>query len=430
MHDPVKTKDTATPLNDLILFVVVCVAVRGLYVFLFPKCYSYDLNSWNVVADLLMAGKNPYHETGMLNWPPFWMQLLFVFKKISLFTHVPFNEVLRGFLVLSEIFLGLVLYAALVRFAKARRAARIVLVGIALNPICIYQVCQHCNFDVLVGFWILLAVYLLLRFQEESDAALWLGACFAVGLGAATKTVPLCLAPLLLISLRRLKLLERCLGAALMVVPITLSLSVLYVLEPGDIQSKVLGYRSLAGTFGLTGLFSLFGWDALLRCWSAVFLAAYGCAWVGLGWWLSRRERVAPAALVSLAVLLLLAIPSLGPGYAPQYVYWFLPLLVLLYGLAEGWTRRLLWLLYGVGLATYTIAYGFNFKTYGAFVLEIVQNQPLLEFGKRIATPTGERLLNLPLWVSYVATCAWLAALVAKGARPLTPDARCRAAPR
>lgn len=413
---------SANPIVDVALFVVVSLAVRGAYLFLFSSCHAFDVYAWNVVADTLMAGKNPYHETELLNYPPFWMQLLFLFKKISLSCHVSFNSVLRGFLILVETGLGGLLYMTLARFSGFRRAGWLVITGIALNPICVFQVCQQCHFDVLVGLWMLLAIYLLLRFQEQPESQYWLGACFALGMGAQAKIIPLCLAPLLLVSVRRLKPLERVLGLALVFVPVVLTLSAIYVLTPGDIEAKVLGYRSIPGTFGFTGLFNYFGWNFLLSWWSKIFVLVYGGGWLWLGWWLGKRERISPEALVSLAIVMLLAIPAIGPGYSPQYVYWFLPLFVLLYGLSGGRARMMILLLYGVTTATYLVVYGFNYKTFGAFFLEIIQTHSLLEFGRRIATRTGETCVSLPLWVCYLAACIWLGVNAARKLGPERPS--------
>jgi len=92
------------------------------------------------------------------------MQLIYLFKELSLSLHLPFDDIVRAFLIVTESGMALLLYATIIRYVKSANALRLLIFGIALNPICIFQVCQHCNFDVLVSFWILLAVYMLLRF--------------------------------------------------------------------------------------------------------------------------------------------------------------------------------------------------------------------------------------------------------------------------
>ena len=388
-------------LDKFWLVLVVSLSLRGLYLWLFADCYSFDLASWNRVADVLQAGGNPYHETDFLNWPPLWLQLIFLFKKISLSLHVPFNAVVRAFLIGTESTLSLLLYRLLARLVPPSSAVRWVLAGIALNPVAVFQVCQHGNFDVLVGFWVLLAVGMLLRFHEHHDPLFWLLACFALGLGVLTKTVPLCLAPLLLPGWRKLAGGERVLGAVLLLGPVLLGLSIVYVLAPADIADKVLGYRSLPGSFGITGLLTLAGAPGLVAGWARVFTLLYGLGWLALAMWLFGRETLSPKRLVTLAAVLLVAVPTLGPGSGLQYVYWFLPLLILLYGLEAPPARRFLRLLYAVAVVAYTIEYGLNFTTYGAFWLDFCQSKPWLDLGLALSSKAGETWVTLPLWLMY-----------------------------
>ncbi len=406
--------------NKFLLFLVISLSVRGMYVFLFSNCFSQDLVGWNKVSNALWAGENPYHATSFLNWPSFWMQLIFLFKKISLLTHLSFNTVVRGFLVLTESATALLLYSALNRFTATHSTLKLLIFGIALNPILIFQVCQHCNFDMLVGFWILLAVYMLLRFQERHEPGFWLFACFALGMGALTKTVPLCLMPLLLLSLRKINLTERFLGMALLLGPMTLALSIIYVLTPADIENKVLGYRGTPGGFGFTGLFRLFGAEHLVAIWPRVFEMVYGAGWVSLGGWLLSKDTLEKRKIVLIAANLLMAVIVLGSGKGLQYICWFLPLLVLLYGLAERNARVFLVVLYGIAAFSYTIEYAFSYNIYGSFLLggmfplDFAQTDALLKLGLKLTTSDWETVLLLPLWIVYFAFLAASCANIGK----------------
>ena len=346
----------AKPISEhakwLILFLASSFGARALYIFLFPKCHSFDLVSWNTVGDALLAGKNPYNETTLLNWPPFWMQCLYCLKKLALATDIPFVHLVRGLLIGIEGVLGTLLYATLHRYTPYKSPGRLLVWGIALNPLCILQVCQHCNFDVLVGFWVLLAAYLLLRFQEHYEIRFWLCACLAVGMGALTKTVPLALIPLLLVSALKMPLLEQALGAILVFLPISLGLSILYVLGPESIQAHVLGYRSIPNLFGFTGVFSWLGFSTLANAWPNIFLTVYGLAWVLLAIRLLFTDSLHPMNVFGIAAMLLMAIPAFGPGYGPHYIYWFLPLWVLLYGAGSSRDRLFWMLVYAVAIIT------------------------------------------------------------------------------
>jgi hypothetical protein len=399
------------------LFLLISVAVRALYVYFFHNCFSFDLKCWDQVGDILMSGGNPYHLTSFLSWSPFWMQLIFLFKKISLALHVPFNDIVRIFLIGAECLLALLLYISVIRYVKSSNPVKLLVFGIALNPISIFEVCQHCNFDVLVGFWILLAIYMLLRFQEQTEPRFWLCACFALGMGILTKTVPICLSPLLLLSVRKLKLQERLLGVAFLLGPSVLGLCILYVLGPQDIQAKVLGYRSVPG-FGFTGLFMYFGLTRLLAAWRLIFEAIYGIGWLWVGVWLWSKEKLNPEKIVLLAIVLLMAIPAFGPGYGPQYIYWYLPLLILEYGFGNKNARIFLLVLYIIAAATYTVEYAFNFNTLGAFFLEIFQTSKLLSFGLWISTQTHDTFVYLPLWICYLITVVFFGLKIIRAERP------------
>jgi hypothetical protein len=390
-------------INEFLLFLVIIFFIRGLYIFVFHNCTSQDLDAWNWVGNILMEGGNPYHAaTGCMSWPPLWMQLIFLFKKLSLILHLPFNDVVRAFLTMSESAMALLLYAAVIRYAKCFNATRLLVFGIALNPIPVFQVCQQCNFDVFVGFWILLAVYMLLRFQENHEPSFWLCACFALGMGTLTKTIPICLAPMLLLSVRKVKWLEQLLGAAFLLGPAFLGLSVVYVLGPQDVQTHVFGYRSIWGVFGFTGLFKYFGWTSLYSDWGRIFEIIYGAGWVYAGIWLYSKEKLEPKTMVLVAAALLMAIPAFGPGIGYQYIYWFLPLLLLAYALEHRSVRSFLLIFFAVAVVTYTIVFAFYFNVYGAFFLEIVQTEKLVQFGLWLSTTSHETFLTLPLWLLYL----------------------------
>jgi hypothetical protein len=359
----------------------------------------------------MLAGRNPYNTTTFLNWPPLWMQLIFLFKKASLFLHVPFNDIVRAFLIVTENAVALLLYLTVTRYAKGVNATKLLIFGIALNPVSVYQVCLHCNFDMLVGFWVLLAVYMLMRFEETPEPAFWLCACFALGMGAATKTIPIGLWPLLLLRVSKTNWLEKFLGGALLFVPIALGVSVLYVLGPQDIQTKVLSYRSVAGAFGFSGLFAWFHSDWLFAVWPRLFEVIYGVGSICVAAWLWSRKQLGPRKLTLLASAFLIAIPALGPGNGLQYVCWFLPLLVLAYGLGDRNLRAFLLVMYGVAAIVYTILYGFNFDSYGGFFMEYLATARLLQFGEWLSTKPVEMLVSLPLWILYL---VWLILCAAK----------------
>jgi hypothetical protein len=195
--------------------------------------------------------------------------------------------------------------------------------------------------------------------------------------------------------------------------PCILGLSILYVLGPKDIETKVLGYRSYPGFFGLTGLFNYWGNARLLAIYPIAFEILYGLGLLILGAWMLLKETLSKRQMILVAVAILLAIPTLGPGYSPQYVYWYLPLLVLMYALVERRIRILLLVLYGVGLTTYSVEYAL-LPGQGASLFNVVLPGKLLKFAAKLSTETGQTFLRLPLWLVDVAFVALIGTTIIK----------------
>ena len=247
--------------------------------------HSVDVDHWQLVAAVLADGGNPYRDTILLNWPPIWMQLIFALDKTASLLGVPFFRVLQVFLIVVESLLIVGLSLVIRQVAPGVNARKILIWGVALNPVAILLVVQHGNFDTLVALWLVLFAASLLRYGRRGEAVDWLAACLFLGLGVVTKTVPFVLAPLLADGFRRSPALVRFIGCSLLLGPVVLGMSIVYVLSPAEVTANVLAYRSFSGWFGVTGLLSLAGYPGLLPVWSAVFsvLAVFALALATLG---------------------------------------------------------------------------------------------------------------------------------------------------
>ena len=100
---------------------------------------------------------------------------------------------------------------------------------------------------------------------------------------------------------------------------------------------------------------------------------------------------------------MLLAIPNLGPGYGPQYVYWFLPLLTVCYvAVGEQWWRRLLLCTWIIVMLTYCFEYSI-LPTQGATLLTIwPKSELLLNLNRRWGGYVGQARLRLPMFLAYL----------------------------
>jgi hypothetical protein len=387
-----------------------------------PRARSTDVFSWIAVAHELRAGANPYETTTFLNWPPLWLVVIWILDHVSSALGISFFLTLRLFLILVESGVVVLLYSFLARVAPDQ-ARRIVIVGISLNPIAILLVCQHGNFDVLVGLTCLAGALAIARYSRTRDAIMWLVGALALGLGALAKTVPLLLAPLLARGARLNGWPARWIALALFVGPALLGDAVILVLAPHAVVHNVLFYRSQPGSYGITGIARAIGVGAIGDGYSRVLfplvLLAFEVAAVVM---LSRRDLDTRRTLL-LAALILFAIPAIGSGYAPQYAYWWLPLLVATYPLFDRGWRLLLLAFYIIAAATYIVEYGLLID-HGAFLIVNDHFKPgvfLNDAKLRFSHPTWLTVLRLPLFLASLAVIAGGVVRLLRARDPVSP---------
>ena len=426
--------------------------------------HSLDVDFWRTALAALDQGRNPY-ETGVLNWPPLWLVVIAAVDAVAGFLGVGFWTALRVYLVLVESALVVTLYATLLSFGADRAAVRrALLVGIALNPVAIILVCQHGNSDIQVGLLVTLAVAALGAHRRSREIAAWLGGCLFLGLGVLAKTVPLVLAPLLAPGARRASGAARALGAALLLGPAALGTAVILVLAPSAVWDYVITYRSTRGFFGLAGMVRdfadvdvrfagvtlaaaavlaglaiaararrpsrvgeavLLAEIALSVCvlwlveaadrfslldarayYSAAFTLAVAAAVAGAFFLLWRREPLPGPRLFLAAAVGLMVVVAFGPGYGPQYAYWFLPALVATYVLLDDWWRRLLQIAWVVAALTYVVEYAVV-DYLGAWAVHVFGSDAwIADTGEYLNTPHHLILFRLPLYAVYLVLIA------------------------
>ncbi len=439
--------------------------VRALFVALIGDAHSLDVDYWKGALAAQAEGTNPY-ETGVLNWPPLWLETIVVLNAVARRVDVSFLTALRVYLILVESAIVVTLYVTLVSVGAARAAVRrALLVGIALNPVMIILVCQHGNSDVNVGLLVTLACAALIGYRRSRDVVLWLTASLLLGLGVLAKTTPLILAPLLAPGARRTSWVGRLLGTTLLLLPAAAGLSVLLALVPNAIVDNVLEYRTRPGNFGIAGaiqgvtftdhrgelaallvlgLAALATWLWLRRRGSGdpptmsyllalllgmlvalglfdaldeltidarsqydeLFTVAIVALVVWLGYRLWREPPLSAETMFLLVAVLFMIVVSFGTGYGAHYAPWFLPALVATYVLLDDAWRRLLLVGYAIAAVTYAVEYGFV-GFLGAFVPAILGDpQWALRFGNWLDHPDRWALVRVPLFSMYVVVLA------------------------
>ncbi len=103
-----------------------------------------------------------------------------------------------------------------------------------------------------------------------------------------------------------------------------------------------------------------------------------------------------------LAGLMLAAIPALGPGYGPQYAYWYVPPLLASYVLLDDGWRRILLAFYAVAAVTYVVEYALLIAL-GRFLVAFFRGSASSS-GRASGSrrPARETLLRVPLFIAFL----------------------------
>jgi hypothetical protein len=414
-------------LRDVAVLLAVSWVARAVFVAVIGDHHSLDVEYWRIALDAQAEGRNPY-ETGVLNWPPLWLVVIVAVDHLADAAGVSFLYALRVYLVLVESTLIAALYLTLVRVGGRRDAVRrALLVGIALNPLAILMVCQHGNSDVQVGVLVTLAIAALLAHGRSRDVVAWLAGCLFLGLGVLAKTVPLVLAPILVPGARIASTAARALGVTLLVGPAALGVAVILALGPDAVMDHVIGYRSTRGFFGVSGLLDVhFPGDPAGRFESVTSIDARGgyprlftlavivlVAWLGRRLW--REAPLPPGELFLVVAMILMAVVAFGPGYGPQYAYWFLPALVATYVLLDDSWRRLLLGGYAIAVVTYAVEYAL-IPWLGSYAT-VVDAEWIIDASRYLDDPGRLTLFRLPLFAAYVLIVAVGVARLIDGSR-------------
>jgi hypothetical protein len=439
---------------------------RAVFLVAIGRAHSVDVDSWQRAIAAAHEGHNPY-EIGVLNWPPFWLQIIVLLDAVARHVDISFWAALRAYLVLAESAIVVTLYLTLVSVGARRDAVRgALLVGIALNPVAILLVCLHGNSDVNVGLLVTLAVAALIAHWRSRDVVFWLCGCLLLGVGVLAKTVPIVLAPVLAPGARLAGAAGRALGTALFLGPAALGLSVIMALDPDATWRNVIGYRSFGGFFGVQGLLAdvtnVHTWVGLVMVLALVPVAVVVQRWrrpsredrlspnrifllgallfmavvfglatlfdsvstinirpryatlftllvIAMVAWLMRRlwqePPLPPQRLFLLVAVTFMLVVAFGSGYGPQYAYWFIPALVATYVLLDDAWRMLLRIGYVVAGLTYLVEYGF-IPWLGGWVPAVFGSSDWTAEVARFLISYRLVLVNVPLFAVYLLVLA------------------------
>ncbi len=230
--------------RDFILFTLALITGFFLRIFISTLGHNYDLESYQIVSELVLQGKNVYANTERYNYGPIWFFILGIIKSIQI--HLGFSNIQSLHLLVTS-FLSFI--DLLIAILLANQFG--VLTGLVfyLSPVSILITGYHSQFDnfaILIAFlsWIILQN----KHIKDSNKKILLSA-FLMGISLIIKHV-LIFFPIWILFFKKIGDFKQ----KLIFVVISYSLFIFsflpFISVPGalnGIQKNVLGYSSFYG---------------------------------------------------------------------------------------------------------------------------------------------------------------------------------------
>ncbi len=365
---------------------VVALVARLVPNFLLPVGASYDIESYQVVADLVLEGSDVYTSPeAELRHPYLPLQIYWiVFARLaSSVLHFSFVKIVRLAPIFADALVALLLYAALLRTSTPRRAFSGGL-SYALHPIPIMVAAYHGQFDAIPTLFLLLA--LLSSSRAAGGAGAWLG------FGILSKSWPVLALPGLIHGFRQWR--SRLLFLVFVTIVPLVGVFVytwIFHAHPVDVLRRALSYNRGVGAWGYTYLLRLLsiawpetGWlfrGAMIDYGRILTLAFLGFFWIGR----IRKETTQAGVLTMLVAFL-----ATTHAFSIQYLAWVVPFAVL--------EREDRW------LARFTLgAFAYMFFVYHTLILD-------MQITRLLPWPQADWFLIMPSGLpAWLITVGWAA---------------------
>ncbi len=371
--------------------------VRLLPALWLPVGAGYDIDSFHMVTDALLGGREVYAASlGRHPYLPFQMYIMGAMAMLSAATGLPFVVAIKLPAILADVAIAGLIYR-LVAVRRGHEWAAYLALLYALNPVSLLVSAYHGQFEAVTLLLLVVAWALWERRQAGASAT-------TLGLAILNKTWPIILLPVFFIRLDNWRARSR---YALIALGIPALVVVAYLLaynaDPMTMLGRALTHRGVAGYWGPSAV--LFPWaaarpalqplaDALLALRNPLLFVAVLLA---LAW--TQRQPALDALLT-----LQLAVFAVTVGFGIQWLVWPVP-----FALLAGQSR---W------LRVYSLAAALMLAVH-LFGLHMV---PWLPERLPASADWIIRLSALPAWGVVV---AWLVARL-RNARALAPAAGSR----
>jgi hypothetical protein len=236
-----------------IVITVTMVIIAGTIIRLFLAVVlygNYDMNSYEIVTDILTRGGNVYAQTNRYNYSPLWFMILFGLKRIQLAFDIPFHFVVRTFLCCVDLLtLACLILIARIKKLPVTRTA----IFFYLSPVSFLVTGYHGQFENLAMLMVLTGIFMYLWLTTRPvlrTVLLWLFATTGMIIKHNTfYELIICLNS----SMKR-----NWIKLSLFVISVAIFLSLFipyWDMGRKGIIENVFGYSSLFGLYGVTSLF-------------------------------------------------------------------------------------------------------------------------------------------------------------------------------
>ena len=320
----VRRPEERTPKRAIPLALILMIALlaRLLPALLLPVGAGYDIDSYRLVTDALLGGREVYTSSvGRHPYLPFQMYIMGAMAYLSQASGLPYVVAIK----LPAIFADVAITGLIYRFSTQTRGAgwaAYPALLYALNPVSVLVTAYHGQFEAVTLFFLLLAWWYWHREHIVSSATL-------LGFAILNKTWPVVFLPIVWIRLHNWR--DRIVYPAIAIgIPVLSILAYLFIFsaEPTPMLRRALTHRGVAGYWGpgailnpaavvWPGLQPIVDFAVVIRNWLLLVAILISLRW-------TRRQ---PALEAFLTLLLSMFVVTVGFGI--QWLVWPIPFALL-----------------------------------------------------------------------------------------------------
>lgn len=310
---------------DLFQIFFIGLAIRLLCAFIIGARSNYDIDSYYLVSNHVLAGEDIYRMADTVNRHPYLpleMYWLGAARLISEFTKLPFPFVVKWLFIGADVCLILVIYLYMDHrsIPQPKRGALLY----AINPIAVFVSAYHGQFDALPILFSIIGLFFI-------NTSAWMVG-FWIGLGIWIKSFPILALPtaLELIRNHKGKIIVFGLSILLPFIGILLYVSV-YNSRLDIVFNRAVTYNHGIGVWGYTYFLRLLSlYDHSFSVWVSLYFKVSRFVTLGILaviWGIAVKKSDDPIYIYFITLLAFLAFTH---AFSIQYLMWIIPLAIIL----------------------------------------------------------------------------------------------------